>query len=182
MKDTVFARSNGSGQVLDPKDGSNECWGVGKCIPHSRCVAGDLLSPDGTLTIKVKIDLLGENCPGGIQNQSEVKCKLNKLNTELGDIKSKLRKIEENQAGEVSSSPEKCPMCMRVVRKPMRLQQCPRVRSGLSLLIIISVILNTRVTSSVMTVTTTSRGLPKGRTGRFFVSPARRSTVEGPIS
>ena len=84
----------------------------------------------------MKLDLLGENCPGGIQEQlTGLK---HKLDTELTEMKSKLRKIGENQGGETSSSPEKCPMCSRVVRKPMRLQQCPRVRSGLSILIIIS--------------------------------------------
>ena len=35
------------------------------------------------MTIQVKIELLGENCPGGIQDKSE-----------LTEIKSRLRKIE----------------------------------------------------------------------------------------
>ena len=71
----------------------------------------------------MKINLLGENCPGGIQDQSGMK---HKLDTELTEIKAKLRKIEGNQS---SSNSEKCPMCVRVVKKPMRLQQCPMVRS-----------------------------------------------------
>ena len=40
-------------------------------------------------------------------------------------IKSKLRDIEENQS---SGNPEKCPMCLHEVKKPMRLQQCPKVK------------------------------------------------------
>ena len=58
-------------------------------LPLSRCVPGDLLSPDGSLTIKVKINLLGENCPGGIQDQTGLKVKLDKLEKELTSIKSK---------------------------------------------------------------------------------------------
>ena len=131
------------GLVCRPKDEPKSAIGRGKCIPLSRCVVGDLLSPEGALTIQVKIDLLGENCPGGIQEQTGLKhkldkqdtqlkkleTKLDKQDTELADIKSKLRKIEENQ--ESSSSSEKCPMCCRVVKKPMRLQQCPKVRLDL---------------------------------------------------
>ena len=108
----------------------------------------------------MKINLLGENCPGGIQDQSGLKVKLDKelmgikskmdtelkgvktkLDTELTEIKSKLRKIESDVAGnqggqgqstpESSSSSEKCPMCVRVVKKPMRLQQCPSVSPDL---------------------------------------------------
>ena len=50
----------------------------------------------------MKIGLLGENCPGGIQDQSGLKHKLDteltsiksKQDRELTEIKSKLRKIE----------------------------------------------------------------------------------------
>ena len=107
----------------------------------------------------MKINLLGENCPGGIQDQSGLKDNLDKLakeltgikskldkeltgiksklDTQLPEIKSKLSKIESDVAGlqggqsspESSNNSEKCPMCIRVVMKPMRLQQCPRVRS-----------------------------------------------------
>ena len=137
FKGIVFGSSKAFGKVYqtrvnrgkDDNSGFVE-WGQLKCIPHSRCVPADLLSPKGSLFIQVKIDLLGENCPGGIQDQSGLKHKLDKLDkleTELTGIKSKLRKIEENQSSNSSSS-EKCPMCSRVVRKPMRLQQCPRVR------------------------------------------------------
>ena len=40
-------------------------------------------------TIQVKINLLGEICLGGIQDQSELKVKLDKLEKELTSIKSK---------------------------------------------------------------------------------------------
>ena len=94
MKDTVFSRSTESGLVFDPKGAPKATSGTWKCIPHSRCVVGDLLTPDGTLTIKVKIDLLGENCPGGIQEQlTGLK---RKLYTELTEMKSKLRKIKSD--------------------------------------------------------------------------------------
>ena len=135
FKGKVFSSSRESGNVFDPKGAGNNAWGSRKCIPHSRCVVGDLLSPDGTLTIQFKIDLLGENCPGGIQDQAGLKHKLNKqdtkLDTELAEIKSKLRKIEENQDSSSSSASEKCPMCTRAIKKPMRLQQCPQVRLDL---------------------------------------------------
>ena len=58
------------------------------------------------MTIQVKIDLLGENCSGGIQDQTGLKhkldeqdAKLDRQDTELSEIKSKLMKIEENQVG-----------------------------------------------------------------------------------
>ena len=68
------------------------------------------LSLDGTLSIQVKINLLGENCPGGIQDQSGLKDNLDKLakeltgiksklDTQLPEIKSKLSKIESDVAG-----------------------------------------------------------------------------------
>ena len=129
LKGEVFSSSAEFGLVCHPMDNPKSAIGCGECIPLSRCVVGDLLSPEGALTIQGKIYLLGENCPGGIQDQRGLKHKLDKLDTELANIKSKLRKIEENQ--ESSSSSEKCPMCSRVVKKPMRLQQCPKVRLDL---------------------------------------------------
>ena len=98
-----------------------------KCIPHSRCVVGDLLSPEGALTIQVKIDFMGQNCPSGIQDKTKLDkldnkvdkldTKLVKLDTKMDKHNSKLalRKLEENQGS------EKCPMYSRVVKKPMRL-------------------------------------------------------------
>ena len=106
FKDEVFCSLGAFERVYQPKAQPKENqWGWKKCLPHSRCVPGDLLSPDGSLTIQVKINLLGENCPGGIQDQSGLKVNLDKLDkkltgikskldTELPEIKSKLRKIE----------------------------------------------------------------------------------------
>ena len=96
FKGIVFGSSKAFGKVYqtrvnrgkDDYSGFVE-WGQLKCIPHSRCVPADLLSPKGSLFIQVKIDLLGENCPGGIQDQSELKVKLDKLEKELTSIKSK---------------------------------------------------------------------------------------------
>ena len=37
------------------------------CVPLARCHNNDFLSPDGILTIQIKVDLLAENfCRGGI--------------------------------------------------------------------------------------------------------------------
>ena len=52
--------SSAFGLVFKPKKGS---WGKLKCLLHSRCVLGNLLSPKGTLSIQVEIELFGENCP-----------------------------------------------------------------------------------------------------------------------
>ena len=130
MKGEVFFCCSGpeQGLVYNPRGTSKDAWGSEKCIPHFRCFVGDLLSPEGSLTIQVKIVLLGENCPGGIQDLTGLK---HKLDTEVAEIKSKLRKIEENQESSSSSASEKCPMCSRVIKKPMRLQQCPKVRLDL---------------------------------------------------
>ena len=150
----VQSKEKEFGVVYNAKYGS----GFGKCIPHSRCVVGDLLLEDGALIIKVKINMLGENCPGGIQTGlkrklDEQDAKLNKQNsklyTELLEIKSKLRKLEDNHGS------EKCPMCLKVIKKPMRLQQCLQVRHDLLSNYFYTIIV--RVTSPVMTVTKKSR-------------------------
>ena len=61
------------------------------------------MSPDETLTIHVKIYLLGENYHGGIQDQSGLKHKLDKLDMELTEIKSK----QDKESTEIKSKMRK---------------------------------------------------------------------------
>ena len=104
FKDEVFVGNSAFGKVYQLKDqGKNDNWGWTKCLPHSRCVPGDLLSPDETLTIHVKIYLLGENYPGGIRDQSGLKHKLDKLDMELTEIKSK----QDKESTEIKSKMRK---------------------------------------------------------------------------
>ena len=80
-------------------------------IPFSRCTIEDLLTPDGCLKVRVRIKV---------------------------DDSIQVDGVEETP-GE-GTRQVKCPVCLRVVVKPMRLQQCPQVRlpSNLPLYLILS--------------------------------------------
>ena len=49
LKGKVFKSGAKFGLVCDPKDEPKAAFGHRKCIPLSRCVVGDLLSPEGSL-------------------------------------------------------------------------------------------------------------------------------------
>ena len=97
-------------------DKTDRSWGWPNCIPLARCHNYDFLSPDGILTIQVRVDLLAENFSrGGFMKQlstlkktqeelsavkeemSGLKRKLAAQDTELTDLKSKVRKVEERE-------------------------------------------------------------------------------------
>ena len=80
-------------------------------IPFSRCTIEDLLTPDGCLKVRVRIKV---------------------------DDSIQVDGVEETP-GE-GTRQVKCPVCLKDVVKPMRLQQCPQVRfpSNLPLYIILS--------------------------------------------
>ena len=86
-------------------DNSENSLGWPNCIPLWRCINNDLLSHDGILTIQVLVDVLAQNavgCRGGVQKQlsamreevSGLKRKLEAQDTELREIKSKMRQVE----------------------------------------------------------------------------------------
>ena len=148
-------------------------------IPFSRCTTKDLLTPDGSLKIRVRIELHAENFPGGSHDKE------NQLELKLHDVEARLLQLEAKGDGGVQveevveetpgegTMQVKCPVCLKEVVKPMRLQQCPQVRlpskrSFLSRFI--------RVTSSVMTATATSTKLLVRTTGSC-ASPASPSTA-----
>ena len=57
LRNQVFSSIKGTGRVLHSKNS----LGWSKYLPHSRCIPGDLLYPDGTLTLTIKVELLAEN-------------------------------------------------------------------------------------------------------------------------
>ena len=96
-------------------DNSENSLGWPNCIPLWRCINNDLLSHDGILTIQVLVDVLAQNavgCRGGVQKQlstlnktqeqlsamreemSGLKRKLEAQDTELRELKSKVRQVE----------------------------------------------------------------------------------------
>ena len=119
-------------------------------IPISRCTTKDLLTPDGSLKIRVRIELHAENFPGGSHDKE------NQLELKLHDVEARLLQVEAKVDGGIQGEEVveevveetpgegtrqvKCPVCLRVVVKPMRLQQCPQVRlpSNLPLYLILS--------------------------------------------
>lgn len=131
-------------KVLKSRTGKMSERSVGwyECVPLSRCTTKDLLTKDGTLQIKVKVELLAENFPGGRgHNDVQLELELSEVKTQLSVIKAQLRQveakvggsgqvdIEEKQkpvAGDSSPVKVKCPVCMRNIVKPMRLRQCPQ--------------------------------------------------------
>ena len=68
------------------------------------------------------------------QDMTSLKHKLDNQETELSAVKTKLRKVGSELQGDnsiqqpLTNSAVKCPVCSKVVVRPMRLQQCPRVR------------------------------------------------------
>ena len=114
-------------------------------IPISRCTTKDLLTPDGSLKIRVRVELHAENFPGGTHDNEY------HLETRLANVQAKLLQVEAKayggiQVDVVEETPRegtrqvKCPVCLKDVVKPMRLQQCPQVRfpSNLPLYLILS--------------------------------------------
>ena len=146
VKNVVLMAFPQGGQVQE----SNASIGWNNCVPHSRCIIGDLLSEDGTLILELMFELLGENIVGGGSRNGEVqelkeqltkemtglKHKLDSQETELFSVRSKLRKVQSElqdvnrgfQPAQHSANTVKCPVCIKVVARPMRLQQCPKVR------------------------------------------------------
>ena len=77
-----------------------DTWGWGECIPHSRCVINDLLTHDGVLRIKVRVEVLAEKTPGGVDGRAGHKeLILTSLLERLRSGENKL-KGEENNASQ----------------------------------------------------------------------------------
>lgn len=101
------------------------------------------LTRDGALELRVRVDLLGENIPGGRSNDdvhvlqsqlSEVKTQLNLLRAQLRQVEAKVE-LDGSVQVETEAEPTagysrqvKCPVCMKRVVRPMRIHQCPQVR------------------------------------------------------
>jgi len=140
VKKEIVRSTIKAGAVFQSKNAvmSERSSGWSTCILHSRCTNGDLLFPDGSLILTVKVvEVLTEISNRGpdlsiIQEQlTDLKHKLESQETEVKNLKTKLRKVEtELQNVEVSADPLssvntfKCPGCTKVIKKPMRLQQC----------------------------------------------------------
>ena len=168
---------------------SERSLNVYDCVPFSRCTTKDLLTRDGALEIRVRVDLMAENIPAGRSNDDVHQSELSEVKAQLNLLKGQLRQVEakvgldgsvhvETEAEPAAgySSQVKCPVCMKRVVRPMRLHQCPRVRLlGNVLLHLISH--SVRATSSVMTATPTSTTPPVMAT-RSSASPASPSTVD----
>jgi len=131
VKNEVFSSSKEAGVVLKSKNGR---LGRSNCVPHNRCTTGDLLSHDGTLTLTVKVELLAENIPGG-RDDGGVQRQLQDTNEQLSGLKRKLDcqdielanlKFKVKMLGPEEDNIIECPVCIRVVERPMRLQQCPK--------------------------------------------------------
>ena len=114
VKNEVFMKSPISysrGSPIYPNDQSNPNKNVYsspfwwyKCVPHSRCIIGDLLSKDGTLTIEVRLEILTEKIP--MEEEDE----LTKKMTKIINLKRKLDVQESEQSSvktELSSAKTK---------------------------------------------------------------------------
>ena len=115
-------------------------FGWSRCIPHERCVAGEILDESGDLYMKVRVKITDRNIPStNFEEQlldlkekmdgqiAGLKRKLEYQQREINHLKMKMIKLDtakRSQAGDVSV---KCPMCCKLVGRPMRLQQCPKV-------------------------------------------------------
>ena len=111
--------------------------GLPRWIHRSRCIRGDLLDCRGTLTFQVVITLLEEDgypfekiedLEKTVVSQGK---EIKKLRTETMELRDMMRKlwmtVKEVKKGGSSTEDDsevECPVCMEVVRPPMRLQQC----------------------------------------------------------
>ena len=110
--------------------------GLARWFPRSRCIRGDLLDCRGTLTIQVVITLLEEDgypfekiddLKKTVLTQGQ---EIKQLRTETRELRDMMRKlcmtVKEQKKGDSKEEDceVECPVCMEVVRPPMRLQQC----------------------------------------------------------
>ena len=130
VKNVVILSTSTGGDVYQSKGADSEkSWGWLQGVPHSNCFIGDLLSDNGSLTMEVKVELLGQNIPGGGNRNGEIqklkkhmtkeikemtkqmskhitkevaglKHKLDNQEAELLSVKTKLRKVETPKEGE----------------------------------------------------------------------------------
>jgi len=114
-------------------------FGWSQCIPHERCNTGEILHENGDLHIKVRVKITERNIPSsnledqllGLRENMEyqmtglkhvVRCQQRELNN-LRITVTKHETAKKSREGEASV---RCPMCNKLVRRPMRLQQCPK--------------------------------------------------------
>ena len=153
VKNILICSSAAAGDVLQPYGCLGSSLGWNECIHHDRCIVS--LSADGTLTISVKVELLAEKSGTEMETQEQLtrlmkelsflSIKMKKIESDLesaqadrdeevSSLKIKMRKMESDLASAQAdrdrvSHSEKCPMCIHVIKKPMRLRQCSRVSS-----------------------------------------------------
>jgi len=130
----VFSESFGNYYQADVACDDNS-WGFGKFVPQSKCIRNDLLDSHGLLTLQVDVELLEEevhiqrsteNLGKTIKNQtSEMKSlceRIEKSETKTEELKDLVKELL-GKTTQMTQQVE-CPVCMEVVRPPMRLKQC----------------------------------------------------------
>lgn len=131
----VFGQSESSRTFHPSEDPKYPGWGFHQCIPHSRAVQHDLLDNNGTLTIRIELEIVDELIPGGLaakkKESEELKAEVRQVSErvegslpavqrDLLDIKNTLKKVMASLA-EVE-----CPLCVRRVSQSSVQQQCSR--------------------------------------------------------
>ena len=96
-------------------------WGWAPFVHRSRCHKGDLLEEDGTLTLVVKVKLMGEEVT---KKKSAAGNHLPEK--EMKDLTQEMKKITTamNNLSAIHSMEMQCPICMEPAKRPMRLMQC----------------------------------------------------------
>ena len=114
---------------FDAKDiKADSGWGYGKFAPHRRCTRGDILSGDnGSFVLEVHVT---EQISNLVNTCKEQKDELSNLKDSMNEMKALIESL--NLSGSISQPAPtlgqvKCPVCMEVVKRPMRLYQCGQV-------------------------------------------------------
>jgi len=120
----------------------NGNWGTDRCFHWTRCTTDDLLTRGGVLTLQADIEILEEEVHPDrdltLDDATEdlrktvnfqtsqinlLQEKMDKSETQTKELKEM---VKELLVGRNSKQPTQveCPVCMEVVRPPMRLKQC----------------------------------------------------------
>jgi len=131
---------------FDPEPSEYSVLGFRGLIPQNRCGISDLLSVIGTLRVQVEVKILEEVLERKDLSQSTAVKKIKKLEHTIQNLGVVIQNMETENSRQISelkrnmqdeSARQKnelrnlrnileveCPVCMEVVRPPMRLKQC----------------------------------------------------------
>jgi len=129
----VFAQSESSRTFYPRENSKYPGWGFLQCIPHQRCVKKDLLDKNGTLVIKIELQVIDELIPASLlerRNESQelnakVDSILEKVEGSLPSLQRDLLDVKNMMKMVLAILREvECPLCLKQVKTSSIYQLC----------------------------------------------------------